>query len=223
LRFQRQSSGVVLKRKKETGNNPKKSSVNSRILKRVLGGLSALLLILVVILSIGVLVAPQFGWRFDAVLSGSMEPAINVGGIVVIRPVAPSTIRDGDIITFVSSGGANTVVTHRVVQVADDKGSPVFYTKGDANEASDSSLVQAKDVVGKVWLSVPYAGYVVDFIQKPVGFGLIVGLPALLIIIWETRNIIVSAKDIRRKERQKRVLASRRKLDVKAQASQGLR
>ncbi len=172
-----------------------------------------MLLATIILLGVGILVAPHFGWRFDTVYSGSMEPAINVGSMVVVRQVDPSAIRDGDIITFVSRVKADSFVTHRVVEVTNDEGTLAFLTKGDANDAPDEDSVRASDVVGRVRFSVPYAGYAADFLRKPLGFGLLIGLPALLIILFEARNISVAARDLRRKNRREQA--------VKAKADQG--
>ena len=179
---------------------------NKRKLKRVLQWLATLCLVVVILLGVTLLVAPHFGWRFDTVYSGSMKPAIDVGSVVVVRQVDPSAIHDGDVITFASHNKADSFVTHRVVGITKDGGILLFRTKGDANDASDEDLVRASDVVGSVRLSVPYAGYAADFLQKPLGFGLIIGLPALLIILFESRNISVAARDLRRKNRRKQIV-----------------
>ena len=182
-------------------------------LKRALQWLATLCLAVVILLGLAMLVAPHFGWRFDTVYSGSMEPAINVGAMVVVSQVDPATIREGDIITFASHNKADSFVTHRVVGVTNDGRALLFRTKGDANNAPDEELVRASDVVGKVRLSVPYAGYAADFLRKPLGFGLVIGVPALLIILFEARNISVAAHDLRRKNRHKQT--------VKAETEQG--
>ena len=176
---------------------------SKRKLKRTLQYLATLCLVAVILLGLAILFAPHFGWRFDTVYSGSMEPAIHVGGMVVVRQVDPATIRDGDVITFVSHNKADSYVTHRVVGVTNDDGIRVLLTKGDANDASDEDSVRASDVIGRVRLSVPYAGYAADFLRKPLGFGLVIGLPALLIILFEVRNISAAARDLRRKNRSK--------------------
>ena len=186
---------------------------SKRKLKRTLQYLATLCLVAVILLGLAILFAPHFGWRFDTVYSGSMEPAINVGAMVVVSQVDPATIREGDIITFASHNKADSFVTHRVVGVTNDGRALLFRTKGDANNAPDEELVRASDVVGKVRLSVPYAGYAADFLRKPLGFGLVIGVPALLIILFEARNISVAAHDLRRKNRHKQT--------VKAETEQG--
>ena len=200
---------MVRAQRQASASTPK----NRRKLKRALQWLATLCLVVVILLGLAMLVAPHFGWRLDTVYSGSMEPAIHVGGMVVMRQVDPAAIRDGDIITFVSHSKAGSFVTHRVVEVTNDEGALVFLTKGDANNDPYEDSVQASDVVGRVWLSVPYAGYATDFLRKPLGFGLVIGLSALLIILFEVRNISVAARDLKRENRRKQA--------VKAEAERG--
>ena len=67
---------------------------------------------------------------------------------------------------------ANTVATHRIVEVVpDENDSSVvrFRTKGDANDAVDGSLVHYKNVLGKPIATIPNLGYFANYIQHPPG------------------------------------------------------
>jgi signal peptidase len=128
---------------------------------------------------------------YEPVYTGSMEPAIPVGGIVVIKPVNPETLREGDIICFRLS--ESTSVTHRIINVTDEG----FKTKGDANEDPDQGIVEKENIIGKVIFIIPFIGYLGYFVRTPIGFILLIILPASLIIIMETRNI---AKGLRKQE-----------------------
>lgn len=98
-----------------------------------------------------------------AVLTGSMQPSMPAGTLVVVREVDATEIGTGDVITFNPRPNDPTVVTHRVVGVGfDGDGRPVFRTQGDANDAPDPWTVQEQQVVGKRWYFVPYLGYVTD-------------------------------------------------------------
>jgi signal peptidase len=131
--------------------------------------------------------APRFGWRVDKVLSGSMEPNLKVGGIVITRSVPFDDIKEGDIITYISPSD-NQLTSHRVYSTSGDflLG---FQTKGDANEQPDPYLVPMEAVVGKVIFTLPYVGYVTNFIKTPVGFLVLLGIPGIIVIIMEIRNI----------------------------------
>jgi signal peptidase len=169
------------------------------MLTRIFEALATVLLVMAILVSVGIFVSPKVGWQVDAVYGGSMEPAIKLGSLAVIRPVEPQDVRVGDVITFRSSTESNTVTTHRVIEVANNDGSLVFHTQGDANEDPDPYTVPAENVLGRVWMSVPYAGYFTDFVRSPLGLGLLIGIPAAIIIGIELRNIFRSIGDLRRK------------------------
>ena len=127
--------------------------------------------------------------RYEPVYTGSMEPAISVGSIVVIKPVDPETLKTEDIICFKLS--EPTSITHRITNITSEG----FITKGDANEDPDQRIVKKENVIGKVILTVPYIGYIGYFVRTPIGFTLLIILPASLIIILEIRHIIKELKN----------------------------
>ncbi|MGB4076106.1 MAG: signal peptidase I [Minisyncoccia bacterium] len=136
------------------------------------------------------------------VKSGSMEPAIATGGIVVIQPSDSYGV--GDVITFGEDTAVQVPTTHRIVRAYQEQGRTYFETKGDANEEADTEPVAARDVIGTVLFSVPYVGYLLDFAKQPLGFALMVGVPATLIILYELLGIFEELRNSRRsrKERQ---------------------
>ena len=145
--------------------------------------------IVIVLLLSAVLIffAPRFGWQVDTVLSGSMEPAIPTGSILVSRPVAPDEIQVGDVITFFGPGRGR-LITHRVTAIERSNGI-IFTTKGDANNAEDPFTIPAEDVVGKVLVHIPFLGFILSFVKTPIGLLLTLFLPGLFIIGLELREI----------------------------------
>jgi len=138
-----------------------------------------------------VLKAPG-GWRSFVVLSGSMEPKIKTGSVVVIKPQAE--YKQGDVVTFLSSPKANlkkldATITHRIAEVHDDEGRATFTTKGDANEDPDRESVTERQVLGKVMVSIPFLGYAVSFAKTQTGFITLIIIPGTLIIYSELVNI----------------------------------
>jgi len=126
-------------------------------------------------------------YQILTVLSGSMEPAIKTGSIVVTKPVDQYKIND--IITFINPQKKNESITHRIVDMKVVEGNILYKTQGDANNASDSRKVQQKEIIGKVLFDIPYLGYAVNEARKPLGFALIIILPALIIIGDELRKV----------------------------------
>ncbi len=131
--------------------------------------------------------APRFGWSVDAVFSGSMEPELKVGGVVVTRPVEAEEIKAGDIITFYSPLNER-LTSHRVIAV-EEASAIYFLTKGDANGDADPLLVPAENVVGKVCLHIPWLGYAAQFVKTSLGLLLTICIPGFIIIVMEARNI----------------------------------
>ncbi len=128
------------------------------------------------------------------VKSGSMEPAIMTGAVVVIKEAANYGI--GDVITFTEEN-SKIPTTHRIVGMENVSGVDFFVTKGDANEEADANLVSPNNVIGKVVFDLPYVGFVLDFARQPMGFAFLVGIPALLIILDELAKIWREVRRIR--------------------------
>ncbi len=155
-------------------------------------------IIFIALLLITTLVPVPGNFKVKVVKSGSMEPAIKTGGIVVIKP--SGSYKVGDIITFGEDTKTQIPTTHRIMGSSGSGSSQVFTTKGDANDSVDAETTSISEIRGKVILTVPYLGYVLDFAKQPIGFGLLVGIPAVLIIFEEIYKIISEIKAIRRKK-----------------------
>jgi len=116
--------------------------------------------VLLLILSF-ILAAAHYGWEFNVVLSGSMQPALKVGGLVVIKPAEAQGIKIGDIISF-KLPDIDTPICHRVVDIKEVDGQRFFQTKGDANEEPDLNLIPASNVTGEEVFFVPHVGRLAD-------------------------------------------------------------
>ncbi len=138
-------------------------------------------------------------FEIKIVKSGSMEPTIHTGSVVVMKPAKSYNV--GDIIVFGKDTAREIPTTHRVIDKKIVNGQTSFVTKGDANEEQDPREIGAGEVLGKVLFSVPYAGYILDFARQPLGFALLIGLPAALIIFDEAFNIVKEIKVMRRRKK----------------------
>jgi len=146
-------------------------------------------LVLVVLLLIFTAFNPIKSFQVLRVMSGSMEPKIKVGSVVFIQKINPENLKKNDIITYASEENPDMLVTHRLVEIEEKENQTVFKTKGDANNSKDMAEVSPSQIKGKVVFSLPFLGYLSIWIRKPAGFGLLVILPAILIIISEILNI----------------------------------
>lgn len=160
-------------------------------------------IILLMTAAVLIFMAPRFGWRVDAVFSGSMEPGLKLGSVVVTRPVGADEIKAGDIITFYSPLNEK-LMSHRVIAVEEGSGLH-FQTNGDASEDADPFVVPAENVVGKVYLHIPYFGYVSQFVKTPLGLLLLICIPGLVVIVMEIRNIrrVLTEEAMERKYRMR--------------------
>ncbi len=154
-------------------------------------------LIAVIAILLIVSVFPITGnYKLFIVQSGSMAPAIKMGSIVMVKPVNDYKI--GDVVSFGEVTKIKSPTTHRINDIKVSGGEPYYITKGDANNAPDQREITKREVIGRVLFSVPYMGYAVDFAKKPVGFMLLILVPATVIIYDEIKKIFGEIK--KRKE-----------------------
>ena len=166
--------------------------------------LTTILVTIVVILAILLVGVRVAGIQVYTVLSGSMEPTYHVGSLIYVRPVDPFKLEAGDPITFMLD--ADTVATHRIVEVVpDENDSSVvrFRTKGDANDAVDGSLVHYKNVLGKPIATIPNLGYFANYIQHPPGSYLAISAGAILVLMVFIPDLF-SSEGEQKKETKKR-------------------
>ena len=152
--------------------------------KRIWGIITTVCVVLAVILAILLVGVRLAGLQPYVVLSGSMEPTYPVGSMIYTKKVNPSELQIDDALTFRLNSGA--VATHRIVEViqpnkAGEKLS--FRTKGDANAIADADPVPADRILGKPVFCVPLLGFVANYIQRPPGLFVVVGVGIVIIIL----------------------------------------
>ena len=123
-----------------------------------------------------------------AVRGGSMEPAIPYGSLIVDEPVAPESLRVGDVVTVRADNAV--VVSHRVTRIAELQGERYLEIKGDANRTADPVMVPTRAVVGRVVYSLPYLGYLA------VMLGTASGLLSLLALVGAGMLLILLAEQL---------------------------
>ncbi|MGW8566595.1 signal peptidase I [Isoptericola sp. NPDC055881] len=132
-------------------------------MRRVVGrGLAWLVLLLAGGALLLVVVVPRLGGATPyGVATGSMRPGLDVGTLVVVRPVDVAEITTGEVVTYQLRSGDPTVVTHRVVGLGTTAaGERTLVTRGDANDVADPLPVRAPQVRGVLWYAVPELGRV---------------------------------------------------------------
>ena len=193
--------GSACKLAKDLGKEGKRErSDMNKSLKKILDVVSSILVALVVILALLLVGARVVGLQVFTVLSGSMEPTYHTGSLLYVKKVDPYTIEVGQPITFMMN--EDTVATHRVVGIVPDDEDPTvirFRTKGDANEAEDGGLVHYKNVIGTPVFSIPYLGYVADYIQHPPGMYIAISAGAVLLLLVFLPDVFSDDKNKKRK------------------------
>lgn len=175
--------------------------------------IQTVILLLVVLLLVNTLIPFFTGSKMPLiVLSGSMNPMMLPGDMIIEEAVDPSTLQVGDVIVFHPPGDKpETMVTHRIISLEEGGKERLFQTKGDANNAQDDFKLPESNVVGKQVFVIPFAGYLPEVSKHKNIFLFTVILPAGLIILDEIRTMILYSNPAkaRKAEKEKKKLARR--------------
>ena len=140
-----------------------------------------------------------FGYSVVTVQSGSMEPTLSRGDVIVARPVHIDDVQVGQVILFEQGRDVSFIAAHRVAGFINlrtninntttgevtAQESRLLRTKGDANATEDAQPVDAARLRGRLWFTVPGAGLVLDHVPlQTVLFG-VAGLAAAGWLVFE--------------------------------------
>lgn len=112
-----------------------------------------------------------FGYGAAVVLSGSMEPEMSRGDLIVVKQT--DSFSERDVVVFQDKG---SLVVHRIITIDGD----AVITKGDANNVADTPIT-VEDIKGTVVCTVPFVGTLIGYIKTPVGT-IVVLVAALLLL-----------------------------------------
>lgn len=167
---------------KETPAEPKKKPVS--LIRKIWNWITTAIVAVAVILAVLLVGVRLAGLQVFSVLSGSMEPVYHVGALIYVKTVDHEDLKIGDDITFMLN--EDTVATHRIIEILPDEEDPEvlrFRTQGVANNSPDGTPVHCKNVVGKPVFTIPYLGYVSDYIQNPPGTYVTLSAAAIFLIL----------------------------------------
>ena len=136
-----------------------------------------------------------FGFKFYVVLSDSMKEQFPAGSLIVTKSVDYSTLKEGDIINFISLStedmGATNTITHMIRErTVTDRGEPAFVTYGTTTGTNDEALVTYELINGKYMAHLPGVGYFFQFLKTPQGYITCIFVPFMLLIIYQGINSI---------------------------------
>lgn len=179
----------------------------SRLKQRLIGGFTSLLLIITVagclfftLQSLSAGYVSVFGTSVFRVVTGSMEPEIPVGSLLISKQTPIEQIKEQDIICYRTDDPhlGVAIITHRVVGVFEaPDGSVLLQTKGDANPTADPNPVSARQLIGRVEHYTgddsKMAGFI-NFITSDFGFLACILVPVILIAAWVFRDAVKSIR-----------------------------
>jgi signal peptidase len=185
------------------------AGVRRSLPRRLLGlGANAALLLCVVVFAFVAIGPHVLGYRTSTMLTGSMEPGIMPGDVVVTVPKPASEVEVGDVISYHIPIEDHRVETHRVTSVERSAdGTVTIRTKGDNNENVDpwAATIQG-DTVWEMKAVVPKLGTVIRVFRAPaVQHGIFwVALGGLLLLglstIWRSDDDQVDGASERDRE-----------------------
>ncbi|HET9499285.1 MAG TPA: signal peptidase I [Marmoricola sp.] len=150
--------------------------------ERLRGAVVNALCVLVSLVALGFILPAGFGLQRYVIAGSSMTGTIDLGSVAYEELVPVSSLRVGDVITYLppADSGIDHLVTHRIVSVDGNS----FRTKGDANADVDPWTFQLQSATQpRVVFHVPYAGYPLLALQRPGLRMLLVGLPAAVVFL----------------------------------------
>lgn len=143
-----------------------------------------------------------FNFRLFSVVSQSMVPVYDIGDVLVAKEQDPSTIKEGDIVSYLGTTGsfANKVVTHRVVNVEKREDGKYYYrTKGDANLVEDP-IVMEDQLYGVVVHKSILLSLVYRIVGTQIGFFMFIIIPIMFVIGSEMISTLLEKEEDRRKK-----------------------
>ncbi|MBQ8549760.1 MAG: signal peptidase I [Clostridia bacterium] len=130
-----------------------------------------------------------FGYKMYIVNTDSMAATdFKAGALILVKEVDPSTLKAGDIITFMSqdTDSFGETITHKIREVTvDAEGNPGFITYGTTTNVNDDTIVTYPYVLGRYQSHVPGLGTFFNFLKTTQGYFVCIFIPFMLIILYE--------------------------------------
>jgi len=163
-----------------------------------------------------------FGYRLYVVYSDSMSATdFDAGSLIFVKEVDPSTLKEGDIITYMSQNSANfgECVTHKIRSLTTDaQGNPGFITYGTTTGTDDETVVTYPYILGKYEKHIPHIGTFFNFLKTTQGYIVCIFVPFMLLILYEGLNCIRLFNRYK-KEQMEEVNAEKEKLQAEREES----
>ena len=149
-----------------------------------------------------------FGFRAFIALSDSMSATdFDAGDLVLVKEVDPATLKEGDIIAYISRSNASDgeTTTHKIRRLTvDEDGKPGFITYGTTTDTDDEGIVTYGDVLGVYRGHIPKVGRFIAFIKTTGGFITCILVPLFLIVLSQGVSCIRLLQTYRQEKAEER-------------------
>lgn len=130
-----------------------------------------------------------FGYKMYIVNSDSMAATdFNAGDLIFVKEVDPATLKEGDIVTFMSqdTDSFGETITHKIRKLTTDaEGNPGFITYGTTTDTDDETIVTYPYVLGRYQSHIAGLGNFFNFLKTTPGYFICIFTPFMLIILYE--------------------------------------
>ena len=188
-------------------------------MKRAREIISAVLVWMVVLFAVGMMIftivsvnvfdrndRAVFGHKMYIVLSDSMSATdFSAGDLAVVKEVDPTTLREGDIIAFMSQSNDSygQTMTHKIrSRTTTLNGEPGFVTYGTTTGIDDEGIVTYPYVQGKYVFAIPKLGSFFTFMKTPIGYLVCILLPFMLLILYQGVNCVRIFRQYKKEQMQ---------------------
>lgn len=183
-----------------------RKKIIKNIFKAIIYPIIILVLICNIILLVQKIITPDkiatiFGYKAFVISSGSMEPTLNIGDIVIIKETKQEQISKGNIITF-RKDGYN--ITHRINDIIEKDGEKYYQTKGDKNTTNDADLVKYEEIEGVYVFKIDKIGSIITYAQNTTTIIIIICVIYLIYRISAEKDDRKIARHEKRKEYEKK-------------------
>ena len=186
-------------------------------MKRVLGIIKSILVWIFVIFAVSMTIFTVIsvntfnrndrsilGYKAYIVNTDSMSKTdFKAGDLILVKETDPSTLKAGDIITYMSQNSESfgETITHKIRKVTtDSRGNPGFITYSTTTDQDDDTIVTYMYVLGKYEKTIPDIGTFFNFMKTPQGYMLCIFVPFMLLIIYQAVNFVMVFRRYKREQ-----------------------
>ena len=160
-----------------------------------------------------------FGYKAFIVKTDSMAKTdFDAGSLIFVQEVNPTTLKAGDIITFISpnspDGSFGETVTHKIRgRTVTAQGDPAFITYGTTTDTDDATLVTYPFILGKYQFHIPFLGHFFNFLKSTPGYFVCIFIPFMILILTQATKFFSLFRRYK-KEQNEEIEAEKAKIEA---------